>query len=827
MSARKSRRRKAAPARPSLLVGVDGEGHDLPDGRHVYTYLAAVDEHGTVRGETRFAPEGLSHDECCAMLLGITPRSALKFSFMFTYDLTKILQALPYGDLYEVFRPDLRAVHVCKTCNRSWGVLEPPQHRESCEHPEVRSHAHAVNWEGRRYSWKYGPFTLSDRPANRKTRRVTTIHDSFKFFQSSFAKALRLWEMAGPDAAKPGRSKLPLRDIPHEHRQGERELRRIEAMKAKRGRKDFGSPAQVMAYCKSECELLAKMMRKVLDTCEDNGIHLRNYYGAGSIASALLRKYKVPKWRGPDLQALDRKHPGLAQAILRAYFGGRSECSTIGAVEGQVWNSDVSSAYPAALYTLPCLKCGRWRFVKGKPAKVTTVAREASLALCHFTVRPASREERSRMAWGPLPYRDGNGSIAYPTGFEGWAWSPEALAAVEGWPELVTLTGAWVYRTRCEHRPFAFMPEVYRLRVALGSGAKGIPFKLGYNATYGKTAQREGKAPFRSWIWAGACTATTRGQILRAVKRARDPWDVLAIATDGIVSRSDLTPQPLPESNGTEDLKKPLGAWEVASSDAGIFLAKPGVYWPLDASAEDVDKFKARGLGRGEVAREHKAIMRAFASWDRTHANVPTIAVPSRRFYGAKSSVLSFHKCSACGQRWAGRPQEGCQNPQCSRFGPRSGLSTELTLDGRGEVDSPYTALLHTTACDGCKRKLARKQRRGRQTCACDGCKRRPVGQRQVSYCGRCARPALGQWAEVTQLVTFDALPKRERDSLSTGTPFARMLVRDVSHAGQLAQSAVYTGATTPEGQASQAEKDIDLEQEDASDGDDAEEGAA
>ena len=167
----------------SVFIGVDGEGHDLPDGRHVYTYLAAVDEHGVLRSETRFAPEGLSHEECCTMLLDIRPRASLKFSFMFTYDLTKILESLPYPDLYEIFRPDLRNVHACKTCGRTWRLLEPPAHRASCKTPEVHALTRGVEWQGRRYSWKYGPFTISDQPPGRKTRRVTTIHDSFKFFQ--------------------------------------------------------------------------------------------------------------------------------------------------------------------------------------------------------------------------------------------------------------------------------------------------------------------------------------------------------------------------------------------------------------------------------------------------------------------------------------------------------------------------------------------------------------------------------------------------------------------------------------------------------------------
>jgi hypothetical protein len=809
--------------RQKPIIGIDGEGHDLPSGKHVYTYLAAVSETGKT-WETRFAPEGLTHDECAELLLSL-PRSSKKFSFMFSYDLAKILESMPYGDLYELFRPDVRVHHRCEKCAASWGLREPSEHRQTCD-GKVTSRPAPVRWNGRRYNWKHGPFDIADavtlcrscgskwpdedgcarkdcpafkmthvgkKPIRVKRRqRSARVWDSFKFFQSSFVAALDKWEVGT-----------------------KQERDRIRTMKKKRGKKTFGTPDEIKRYCRSECQLLAVLMRKVLTACSDVDLHLRDYFGAGSIASALLTKYNVADYRGPDLGELDLRHPGIADAIMRAYAGGRAEMSTLGRVEGLVYGIDLASAYPAADWTLPCLKCGEWKLIAGTHKHVDKLARRASLALCAFRVRTTSPKERDRMAWAPLPYREKNGSIAYPTGFEGWAWGPEAFAAVDGWKDLVTFTHAWLYETPCKHRPFHFMPDVYRKRTEWGSDGRGIVLKLGPNAVYGKTAQNVGvDPPFRSWVWAGATTAVCRGAILRAIVRARDPWDVLSIATDGIISKVDLAPRPLTKDNGTSDLKKPLGSWEKTKSKVGIFLAKPGVYWPLDVTKEQVDRFKARGLGRYEVAGEHVRIMRGFVRWKRTHKTRPVIHVKSRRFYGAKTSVLSFYRCDKCGGTWAGRPREGCKDPRCSSFGEVPGTIARTTL-------------LHTPMCKACEAKKGTKE--GLLRCDCEGCSREKPSARRASYCGKCNRPAFGQWAVRDQHVTFDAMPKRERDTLSPRElfpDFARMRVRDVSdpETGRLGRSMAYGGETSPEGKAAQEAKESDLEQEDA-DLDDLDEG--
>src|ERR1700687_2002108 len=105
-------RKRVATKRPRRIVGIDGEGMDTPDGRHLYTYLAAVDEHGALVAEAS-NPEGLTHEECAAMLVSI-PRNTLKFGFMFSYDVTKIIEELPALDRYCLMRPNTRVAIFCK-----------------------------------------------------------------------------------------------------------------------------------------------------------------------------------------------------------------------------------------------------------------------------------------------------------------------------------------------------------------------------------------------------------------------------------------------------------------------------------------------------------------------------------------------------------------------------------------------------------------------------------------------------------------------------------------------------------------------------------------
>ena len=692
------------------IVGVDGEGHDVKEGfhtcasgepctdqctgkvRHIYTYLAAVDENGVVVGEA-YNPNGLSHIECVDMLLQL-PVDSLKFGFMFSYDVTKILEDLPEAIIYLLLRPQEREVRVCadRECRTIHEADAKDEFCQECGNLELRKTSEPISYENHLYDFFNGSLTITRKTRTRRSW-TTKVWDCFRFFGEAFVSALVKWKV-GTDE----------------------QVARIRAMKAQRGSFDVVDPEEVKGYCREECHLLAIMMRKVIQAHDDAGIPLSRYDGAGSTASSLLKVNNVAEFKGPRHRDLD---PRLGRAAACAFFGGRFEDSVVGILPHECHGFDISSAYPFALTMIPCLACGRWERV-ANPTEDDL--RSGQIAISSFRVRQVSASARMDLAWCPLPFRDQKGSISYGTNFSGWAWGPEILSALRGWPDLVELgPEAWIYRTDCDHRPFGFMPANYRRRVLWGKEGAGIVMKLGMNASYGKTAQSIGDdPPFQSWIWAGLCTATTRSQMLDAIQLAEDRWNVYAIATDGIYASEVLPIKAPPWGTGTDDMEKPLGGWEHKAVPEGMFVAKPGLYWRLGSSATDI---RARGLGRREAHENMRRLEEGFLEWDRVDPR-HGVVVNSRRFYGGKHSILSFAGCDrpGCRTSWPGTVNtRRCRT--CGRNGTR--FTTKKVVNARGHA-------------------------------------------------------AYGTWDLRTVKIAFDPSPKRQREGLSKSGTFSRLYVRDL-----------------------------------------------
>lgn len=615
-----------------LIIGIDGEGFDLPSGKHVYTYLCAADENGRILADA-YEPEGLSFEQCAEVLLSL-PRYSLKVGFMFSYDTTKIIEDLPPAKRYRIMRPEYQRKRVCKSCKTSWLGIEGLKCPD-CGTVSKHTFTDYVRFEQWGLKWFAGSLTIAERKKKGYGyKNSVQIWDVFKFFQTSFVEALRDWSV-GTDE----------------------QIARIEAMKDQRGSFDIVDPERIRKYCQEECVLLAQMMRKVITAHIDAGIPLKRYEGAGSSAGALLKKHHVNEYRGPAHYELDSD---LAHAIESAYFGGRFENSYMGSVSSVVYASDIASAYPYALTFSPCLACGSWRYEKD----ALTVAQSA-VRLVQFRVKSLPTKKRKALAWAPLPFRDSDGSITYPLNFIGWAWGAEIDAALEHWPGLIEVFGAWVYETKCNHKPFGFMPSVYRQRCALGK-EKAKPFKLGMNASYGRTAQTVGDdPPFRSLAWAGLCTATTRAMLLHAIGAARNRWNVLGLATDAIFSTEKIK-LANPVDTGTFDLPKPLGCWEAKPPTNAAYFIKPGLYFAADVS--EPKEMRARGIGRREFYRYRRELIKAIEAWDRVDFEAG-IEVTSRRFYGAKTSILCQSNCFDCDDAWPGlKLCKNCGNPGRSRF---------------------------------------------------------------------------------------------------------------------------------------------------------------
>jgi hypothetical protein len=776
-------------------IGIDGEGVDAPcpkcadqdtckhPRKHLYVYLCAASEHGRIVAETRYAPEGLTHEEMLAMLLSL-PKHALKFGFSFGYDWTKIIQALPTVHRWALMRPEERRWQACRTCKgRRWRV--PHDTCPHCGSKDLRSMSDRVVWNGHAYDFFNGRVTVSivnekqryrdgKKTKEKRYTKSISIWDGFRFFQTSFINSLKLWKTGSPE-----------------------QIARIDAMKRKRGKASFDdSPQAVMSYCQEECVLLAQMMRKLIVAHEEAGIKLRHFFGAGSSAGALLKKHDVASFRGPSLAELDLQHPGIAVAIMSAYFGGRFEQSAIGVFEEPVYTRDIASAYPYSLSTVcPCLVHGQWTHVtKNVLRTVRAHGRIGDAAVVKFRVGVLTQKQREALWWAPLPCRN-DGGITFGLNFEGWVWRNEFFSAIEGWPDLpITPLEAYVYRSTCDCRPWSFLPEMYRERLRWGKEGKGIVMKLAMNACAGKTMQSKGDdPPFQSWPWAGLLTSNTRAQLNRAI--AMDPPHVLGVATDAIIATRPFDP-PSPVNTNTDGCPdengvithKALGSWERKEKPGeipdGLFALRPGIYFKLrdeikEALAKNPDlpdaelskltedgvkEIRARGVGRRTLFEKKADLIRTFQQWDRTDWDV-NVHLHDRRFHGAKTSILGVSFCGrgtctkADGEpmSWVGGPAKCC--PKCGFCGTKFDAE-ELAFEGTEEGDEPI-----------------------------------------VRY---------GNWLPMRTAMGFNPLPKREKRVEQGGT-WARLYVRDLG--GKVSEP--YRGKTTAEGNAAARAREYGLEQPD------------
>lgn len=512
-----------------------------------------------------------------------------------------------------------------------YSLYHPEQRRRGKRIAPVKWNGYAINLLGTKFSVAKG-----------KRRRV--IWDVFKFFQCSFVKALTQWQIADEQA-----------------------LARMRHMKAHRSEFDQQSPDEIREYCFEECAYLAQLVQKLLAAHKDVGITLTDYYGPGSTAKAVLKEWHIEKHEPPGL---------MRDAVSRGFFGGRFEHSIVGEISGPIYGWDIASAYPYAATFLPCLSCGVWRYTKDE----TLI--DSSVCLVRYSLI-----EGSATSWAPYPYRDSVGNITFPASSAGgWVYGREFGAGKRVFGSRVRFHAAWVLDRDCDCAPFAKIPHYYLWRLQAGKDAKGIAIKLALNSLYGKLAQSVGSAEFQNWIWAGLITSDTRAMILEAMAAHQDLSNLLAIATDGIYTREQLT-LPAPRNTGTNHRKKPLGSWEGTIYPEGMFFVRPGLYFPLGDC--DEDKLRARGIGRRAMSRSQEAIRRHLLDIPRKRLSIANVD----RFLGAKTSITKssrgFKRSPDYGE-WVKKEFELSNNPRPKRAAINADNTLSLVRDTSGRVSAPY-----------------------------------------------------------------------------------------------------------------------------------------
>lgn len=495
------------------FVGVDGEGITDSDGHHQYVMLR-VGDLLLYKDNASLSPLDIFN------FLADLPLDATYVGFFLGYDYTMWCKGLP---------PDFNAKLFATTASDEF-ISVPGSNIECCligGCMEIRR--------------KIG--------RGRYTRKIR-IWDTKGFFQGSFMSAISTWGIGS-----------------------EAEHNFIERMK--KSRSDFTGTPEEIAYNKLECELLSKLMHKFYDAALQAGLKLEVFYGAGSLATAMLKANKVKEYAKMNI-------PDFAQKMGQAsFYGGRFEYTLKGHIKRKVYEYDINSAYPYVYRDLPCISCGKWV----KKADAT----KFGFSEIKFTAP-------KKALFGLFPVRDKNGAITYPITGDGYYTNREIQSALKNNWRIEFISGCH-YVGKCTHRPHAFIDQMYALRRKFGKNGPGIVIKLAMNSIYGKNAQtRPLPGKFTNFIYASYMTGATRAMLYDAAMLS--PKDIVMFATDAVYS---FTPLKLNMSDSV------LGAWDASHYD-DLVIMQSGVYFSPSS-----DTCKTRGISKKIFAEYRGDILAGLA----------------------------------------------------------------------------------------------------------------------------------------------------------------------------------------------------------------------
>lgn len=436
-----------------------------------------------------------------------------------------------------------------------------------------------LDWNGWSINWlKSKMFKLTY-----KNRRIT-VFDVFGYFQASFVNTLLDWKLL---------------------EKGSKDHQHLEASKANRSAFGEKQRLAIKAYNLKECDYLVQLMTRLRQATIEADCMPKSWHGAASIAKVLATKHKVAE----HIERPER----MQQKFLRAYFGGRFQILQQGEFS-KAFGHDVSSAYPAALKTLPTSK-GRWIVTKEyRPDK--------EWGLYHVKWKTNAKEYLN-----PFPYRY-KGEIYFPNKGEGWYYKPEVEIALKHYPNAIDVIDGYYFKPASNDKPYAFIDEIYNKRIQFkkqGNDAQKA-LKLGMNSLYGITAQSigwQGSIPqFQNYFWAGYITAICRAQVLDLAHKNKS--SIIAFATDGVFATKRLT-----------DDVPGLGGWETDEID-DLFMLQSGVYsFGYEDSAQPIKK-KSRGFMAKSINYDELR-----AEW-RKNGNLGKYQYTETRFIGLGSALPSL-----------------------------------------------------------------------------------------------------------------------------------------------------------------------------------------
>lgn len=393
--------------------------------------------------------------------------------------------------------------------------------------------------------------------------------------------------------------------------------------KGKAARADFEAAGlgieAVLEYTRAELRVLVTMMDTLRQGFYKDGLKLRDWFGPGAIATAILRLNKAPKTVNP---------PEIEDIAARAFFGGRIELVQYGHF-GKITGLDINSAYPQAITGLPDLSEARWH---------RTLRIESPDIIGCYKVFWIVKDKA--ISFGPLPYRDHEGKVFFPRQGCGWYWSPEIHTALNTeYYHIQIMDGYWLESPYTY--PYKWVEDLYYSRMeAKRAGDHGLQLarKLAMNSLYGKMAQtigkRKGDKPgYTNFVLAGLITSICRARIL--YKALQDPGRVIAFCTDGIYF-DGITP-------ATHNIGMLLGDWSVTDYDRAIFV-QAGVYW-LEREGEL--EMKSRGIIKPKNPQDYlDSLYTAISSGELT------VSFPTRNFITMGAALKSITPLQDIWCRW-------------------------------------------------------------------------------------------------------------------------------------------------------------------------------
>lgn len=469
------RMRNYRQRKPTVFVGIDGEGVTDDDGKHTYVLLSIGVESLHANGRP------LATDQILQFIWEYSEKApdAAYVGYFLAYDFAHWARGFTAGKAWLLYSDE--------------GVAT---RRRKDNHPP-----RPVRWQ----DWEID--ILADRRLRLRKRgadRWVYVCDAGHFFQTSLLKAIDPKETATPIVT-----------------QAEFDI--IRAGKMSRASAKF-SP-EMIRYNVAENQALASLMESLDEGLRAMGVKLRRnqWFGPGQAAQQWLRSIRAPT--GEKLREVT---PNVVLEALRAsYYSGWFEVAAHGIIPGKAYQYDENSAYPHTIAQLPCFSHGTWTHNAAfSEAPFHIVYARVSGdnkyygAMLHRTPQGRVLRPRTSVGWywcHELGAAMEAGFINDVDVFDGWRFSQTCN-------HLPFFAIADLYQDR--------------LRVGKKTPI-GKAYKLVYNSVYGKLAQSVGEPKYGFGAYASLITAGCRTAMLQAIaSHPRGAAETLMIATDSVTFRS-------------------------------------------------------------------------------------------------------------------------------------------------------------------------------------------------------------------------------------------------------------------------------------------------